>query len=768
MFMMYVQLPSRTSLYPMRFAGVVAVASRMTSRGNDEHYVYQELSMDTRKRNRSKNGHAPRRQVAKAKPSAASEAPCDEANRDVHKAKARVGKTGQKQRAPKRPLVQQNVNESFTLSPINPVESHRPRSRVSRVSVRECQSAAGSLSSRGKAHGAREKGGKGSVSLFASMGDFTDDDEALGSARRDEEGTSHGESSSDVETSPEGDSTSRSLDAKCKDLCSWGTICDHVLAEECACGNDCTGHMTRCDVAHCREATVVASRSRLLQDHTRATLVRVMHEDRKTNTKHFDYVFNNTRICNEAFRLLHGFTPTGMRNALTWCKADDERRKEIDNPRQVEVSAILQADCEEAKGLGFTERNLTCEDWIRDYVAMHGCKMPDSEQIHIDNVPWNEIHEDYYQDTKGTCFPLKLSRFRSVWDTNFRHVRKRRRKPFGECAECAGFKDQLQKLRKDPQQRDVVMKRYKGHLDHQKEERLAYYKRRKKGKWGSAISIIMDGMDQSKTDLPHTQTALKSDGDMVETKITGVLVHGRSFQCYVSEPQVKHDTNLSLTCLHDTLMKELNSDEPEVDTLYLQVDGGSENKNQWVIAYFVILISLGIFSKIKMCFLPVGHTHEDIDQGFSCIARYLRRVSAFTFEELMDAVRKSFKKESKPPNVFQIGQSFDWKDFVSGGEPMPMSSWTDNHVYRFSWNPYHKQVQMHYKKFCQSEGYFGAHQDTFVKSFKAVERQALVEKGTWEKQSGILLGTGEPYGVPKHAANIDFTAPKPTTSGKEG
>jgi len=215
-------------------------------------------------------------------------------------------------------------------------------------------------------------------------------------------------------------------------------------------------------------------------------------------------------------------------------------------------------------------------------------------------------------------------------------------------------------------------------------------------------------------------------------------------------------------------MEELK-EGPPVDTLYVQVDGGSENKNQWVLAYFVLLISLGLFTKIKMCFLPVGHTHEDIDQGFSCIARKLRRCNAYTFGQLVEVVKASFQKENKPPNVFQIGESFDWKTFVASEVVEGISSWTDNHIYRFSWNPYHKQVQMHYKKFDQSEGYFGLHESTFVTSFKAVEREVAKDPEAWDAHAGVLLGTKDkPPGQPTKAANIDFTAPKITQSGKEG
>ena len=34
--------------------------------------------------------------------------------------------------------------------------------------------------------------------------------------------------------------------------------------------------------------------------------------------------------------------------------------------------------------------------------------------------------------------------------------------------------------------------------------------------------------------------------------------------------------------------------------------------------------------QIQMGFLMVGHTHEDIDQGFSCLSRHLQKMDAMT------------------------------------------------------------------------------------------------------------------------------------------
>ncbi|WAR06068.1 hypothetical protein MAR_021437, partial [Mya arenaria] len=42
-----------------------------------------------------------------------------------------------------------------------------------------------------------------------------------------------------------------------------------------------------------------------------------------------------------------------------------------------------------------------------------------------------------------------------------------------------------------------------------------------------------------------------------------------------------------------------------------------QNKNRYMLGFLAMLVHLGVFRKIKLSFLMVGHTHEDIDQLFS-------------------------------------------------------------------------------------------------------------------------------------------------------
>ena len=47
--------------------------------------------------------------------------------------------------------------------------------------------------------------------------------------------------------------------------------------------------------------------------------------------------------------------------------------------------------------------------------------------------------------------------------------------------------------------------------------------------------------------------------------------------------------------------------------------------------YLDLLVEYGAFKDVEVSFLPVGHTHEDIDQFFSRISVWLRFVLFFLF-----------------------------------------------------------------------------------------------------------------------------------------
>ena len=149
-------------------------------------------------------------------------------------------------------------------------------------------------------------------------------------------------------------------------------------------------------------------------------------------------------------------------------------------------------------------------------------------------------------------------------------------------------------------------------------------------------------MDQSKTNLPHFQQKCKQTSGFwkLKTHVTGAIVHGQGVYGYFDVCQWKHSSNMTIIILLNILFMYRDS-LPEV--LYLQMDNcARENKNKYVFAFCALLVELGIFRKIKVSFLMVGHTHEDVDQMFSRYSTYLGRSNSFTMDSLMDAFENSY------------------------------------------------------------------------------------------------------------------------------
>ena len=195
-------------------------------------------------------------------------------------------------------------------------------------------------------------------------------------------------------------------------------------------------------------------------------------------------------------------------------------------------------------------------------------------------------------------------------------------------------------------------------------ERRKYYKHSEKARRNPTkyLSIIIDGMDQSKTDLPHFSRKAKAVTGMtlLKTHLTGVIVHGLDILGYWDIRQWPHASNLTINILLEVLTSMKDKLPP---VWYLQMDNcGRENKNRFVLAMCCYLVELGIFQKIKVGFLMVGHTHEDIDQVFSRFSTWLNRHSATTQEKLMTGFETSYTPR---PRSFQVERLLDITEWLA-------------------------------------------------------------------------------------------------------
>ncbi len=137
-----------------------------------------------------------------------------------------------------------------------------------------------------------------------------------------------------------------------------------------------------------------------------------------------------------------------------------------------------------------------------------------------------------------------------------------------------------------------------------RQERKKYYGHREKARANpdKCITIIIDGMDQHKTNLPRLSTTPKSVQGLLplRTHLTGVLVHtnaphGKLAYIFIDLLQYPHDCNITIHVLLEVLTRQ-NKLPP---VLNIQLDNTSkENKNKYFLGFCALLVSKGIFRKV--------------------------------------------------------------------------------------------------------------------------------------------------------------------------
>jgi hypothetical protein len=204
----------------------------------------------------------------------------------------------------------------------------------------------------------------------------------------------------------------------------------------------------------------------------------------------------------------------------------------------------------------------------------------------------------------------------------------------------------------------------KKHLKQQTLERKKLAKHRKKylSDLLNYIGIVIDGMDQKKTRLPHWYKTPKSieKGCLIQMHVIGCLVfHEQLFsRVFLNYPTLHNDGNLTITILQQVIYEWRLKDSGLPPVLYLQLDNTSrENKNNLLFLYLHMLVLKGVFNKIKVGFLLVGHTHDQIDQMFSRFSIKLAKSKAFVYEDLCKIIQQSYKPN---PEICLLTETFDF------------------------------------------------------------------------------------------------------------
>ena len=278
------------------------------------------------------------------------------------------------------------------------------------------------------------------------------------------------------------------------------------------------------------------------------------------------------------------------------------------------------------------------------------------------------FHADHILEfPSGVCH---VSWFKYIWknDPRVKHIRLRKHLRFALCPDCAGFINTRFHALGEEVRKDIKAKE-RAHAAFVRNEREAYYRRRRLAytQPDKFLSMIADGADQSAYGLPHFWIIDKSVTELYRLRnhLMGVIVHGQGLYGFSFLDNFKHGANITCEAVHRVLVKEFEKRGriPMPRTFFLQLDNTTKQcKSQYIIAYLGLLVGWDVFEEVILSFLPVGHTHEDIDQLFSRIATYLRRHDARARHEFHEAFCHSCRTKTwgnGPEAVHSFSESID-------------------------------------------------------------------------------------------------------------
>ena len=258
-----------------------------------------------------------------------------------------------------------------------------------------------------------------------------------------------------------------------------------------------------------------------------------------------------------------------------------------------------------------------------------------------------------------------------VWLSEFSFLRFRGESQHSTCSQCLKFKTLIKGLGGHAIARATQIGFYHRHLKDQYLDRCLYWERRGLSRLrGHTVTLIGDGMDQAKWEIPRSAVMKGkelSNFQKAKCHVACMLAHGRCCIYFVSSPDTKKDGNASTEML-SYVMGVLARQGLHLPSTHLVLQHDNtcrEFKNHNGLRWCVSQVSSGNLASVTCQFLRTGHTHEDIDQQFGRVGRWMQRHRDIqTPNEVADVISK-FLVEAKMPfepvkEVVRMDTVRDW------------------------------------------------------------------------------------------------------------
>jgi hypothetical protein len=277
-----------------------------------------------------------------------------------------------------------------------------------------------------------------------------------------------------------------------------------------------------------------------------------------------------------------------------------------------------------------------------------------------------------------------LQHFNTTWrkDPVLKFIIPRAWMPFAKCTLCVSHRRKQDNV-STPEEQAAVAEEIEQHLGEVMQEKNLYYDNRKRARKSphEYMSLIIDGADMKAHELPHFAeiSKLTSEAKRLKLHLYGALAHGFGAFFTTCPDHEAQGNNVTIHMIWDVINSVYKKKGYLPKVLLLQLDNTTkQNKGQYLFGFLGLLVAMGIFKKVLLAFLPVGHTHEDIDQAFSRLSVYLRQHNAFTRAGMGQAVLRSYTFEGAEPEVRHwdtVANMSDYlKDYMSKDNEMQSST----------------------------------------------------------------------------------------------
>jgi hypothetical protein len=371
---------------------------------------------------------------------------------------------------------------------------------------------------------------------------------------------------------------------------------------------------------------------------------------------------------------------------------------------------------------------LTAYGWMAAHFDLIGDMAPNRDgEIHLEPCHIVEVYGEYFVDMQNADVgSVHVDTFASIWNNCFDHVKIREFKAVsGKCACCANLST-LRKTFKSQRDREYVKMMHALHRSTYMGERIAYATRRNRAIMEKSryLSTIADGMQQGHNMLPHMANQNVWQ-DCLPQHLQGVLNHNRGLKMYRTFHNVNNCANVAMYAWLDTLEKVHAEEGKLPDTIYHQIDGGSENTAKAWFALCELLVARRLCKRVVLTRLMVGHTHEDIDSKFGILWKKIRHKYVYTPQQYNTKIINSLSTKKRECEVIDVFAVPDFKKLL------------DDYVdpsFRAQSKCEKTQLQWSFEA-CTPDDYFKNGVKVFYRAYCADEVCQIIEDNT--KQCGV-------------------------------